>query len=402
MKTIKDINLSGKRVFIRVDFNVPLDDNQKITDDTRIRFAVPTLKYAIENKAKLIIASHLGRPKGKVVSKMSLAPVAKRLGEYLGKGVKMAPDCIGPDVKALIFSMSDGDIVLLENLRFHPQEENNDDAFGKELAQLCDIYVNDAFAVSHRANASVASITEYAPVSVAGLLLEKELEYFQKAMMNPERPLVAIVGGAKVSSKLAALENMIQRVDKLLIGGAMANTFLKSKGIDVGSSKIEENLVEVAASIVNKACEKGVKLYLPVDAVAADSFDSNAATKIVPVNEIPSGWMILDIGPATSLLFSEALKDARTIIWNGPLGAFEMDAFSSGTMSMVHCIANSQALTIVGGGDTDSAVHKAGEADKISFISTGGGAFLELLEGKTLPAVSALIIAGQKPDNKRA
>ncbi len=396
MKTIRDVDLSGKRVFIRVDFNVPLDDNQKITDDTRIRFVVPTLKYAIDNKAKLIIASHLGRPKGEVAPKYSLAPVLKSLGSYLGKEVKMAPDCIGPEVTALVSSMSDGDVLLLENLRFHPQEESNDDAFGKELAQLCDIYVNDAFAVSHRANASVAAITEHAPVSVAGFLLEKELEYFEKAMMNPERPLVAVIGGAKVSSKLAALENIIQRVDKLLIGGAMANTFLKSRGIDVGGSKIEENLVEVAALIMNKACEKGVKLYLPVDAVAADSFDPSAVTRIVPVNEIPSGWMVLDIGPATSLLFQEALNDARTIIWNGPLGAFEMDAFSRGTMSMVRDIANSQALTIVGGGDTDLAVHKAGEADKITFISTGGGAFLELLEGRTLPAVSALIKAGQK------
>ncbi|RPJ18261.1 MAG: phosphoglycerate kinase [Desulfobacteraceae bacterium] len=396
MKTIRDVDLSGKRVFIRVDFNVPLDDNQKITDDTRIRFVVPTLKYAIDNNAKLIIASHLGRPKGKVAPKYSLAPVLKSLGSYLGKEVKMAPDCIGPEVTALVSSMSDGDVLLLENLRFHPQEESNDDAFGKELAQLCDIYVNDAFAVSHRANASVAAITEHAPVSVAGFLLEKELEYFEKAMMNPERPLVAVIGGAKVSSKLAALENIIQRVDKLLIGGAMANTFLKSRGIDVGGSKIEENLVEVAALIMNKACERGVKLYLPVDAVAADSFDPSAVTRIVPVNEIPSGWMVLDIGPATSLLFQEALNDARTIIWNGPLGAFEMDAFSRGTMSMVRDIANSQALTIVGGGDTDLAVHKAGEADKITFISTGGGAFLELLEGRTLPAVSALIKAGQK------
>lgn len=396
MKTIRDVNLSGKRVLVRVDFNVPLDDNQKITDDTRIRFVVPTLKYAIEHKSKLIIASHLGRPKGKVAPKYSLAPVLKSLGSFLGKEVKMAPDCIGPEVTALVSSMSDGDVLLLENLRFHPEEENNDDAFGKELAQLCDVYVNDAFAVSHRANASVAAITEHAPVSVAGFLLQKELEYFQKAMMNPERPLVAVIGGAKVSTKLAALENIIQRVDKLLIGGAMANTFLKSRGIDVGGSKIEENLVEVAASIMNKAGEKGVKLYLPVDAVAADSFDPNAVTRIVPVNEIPSGWMVLDIGPETSLLFQEALNDARTIIWNGPLGAFEMEAFSRGTMSMVRDIANSQALTIVGGGDTDLAVHKAGEADKITFISTGGGAFLELLEGKTLPAVSALIKAGQK------
>lgn len=396
MKTIRDLDLSGKRVLIRVDFNVPLDDNQKITDDTRIRFVVPTLKYAIEHKSKLIIASHLGRPKGKIAPKYSLAPVLKSLGSYLGKEVKMAPDCIGPEVTALISSMSDGDVLLLENLRFHPQEENNDDAFGKELAQLCDVYVNDAFAVSHRANASVAAITEHAPVSVAGFLLQKELEYFQKAMMNPERPLVAVIGGAKVSTKLAALENIIQRVDKLLIGGAMANTFLKSGGIDVGGSKIEENLVEVAASIMNKAREKGVKLYLPVDAVTAETFDPGAVTRIVPINEIPSGWMALDIGPATSLLFQEALNDARTIIWNGPLGAFEMDAFSRGTMAMVHAIANSQALTIVGGGDTDLAVHKAGEADKITFISTGGGAFLELLEGRTLPAVAALIKAGQK------
>jgi phosphoglycerate kinase len=396
LKTIKDVNLSGKRVFVRVDFNVPLDEKRNVTDDTRIRFVIPTLKYVIDNNAKLIIASHLGRPKGKVDLKYSLAPVLNTLCSYLGKKVKMAPDCIGQEVESLVSSMSDGDILLLENLRFHPEEEKNDDKFGKELARLCDVYVNDAFAVSHRANASVSSITEHAPVSVAGFLLEKELEYFQKAMLRPERPLVAIVGGAKVSTKLAALENMIQIVDKMLIGGAMANTFLKSSGINVGTSKVEEDLIEVAASVMSKASEKGVKLYLPVDAVTADSFDANAATRIVPINEIPPGWMVLDIGPATSLLFSEALNDARTIIWNGPLGAFEMDAFSKGTLAMVHRVANSEALTIVGGGDTDLAIHKAGEADKISFISTGGGAFLELLEGKELPAVSALIKAGQK------
>lgn len=396
MKTIADVNLSGKRVFVRVDFNVPLDEKLNVTDDTRIRFVIPTLKYVIDSKAKLIIASHLGRPKGKVAPKYSLAPVLKPLESYLGREVKMAPDCIGPEVEVLVSSMIDGDVLLLENLRFHPEEENNDDAFGKKLAQLCNVYVNDAFAVSHRANASVASITEHAPVSLAGFLLKKELDYFQKAMMTPERPLVAIVGGAKVSTKLAALENMIQRVDKMLIGGAMANTFLKSTGVDVGGSKIEDDLVPVAASVINKASEKGVKLYLPVDAVAADSFNPDAVTKTVPVNEIPSGWMILDIGPATSMLFAEALKDAKTVIWNGPLGAFEMDAFSRGTMTMVSHVANSKALTIVGGGDTDLAVHKAGEADKISFISTGGGAFLELLEGKELPAVSALIKAGQK------
>jgi len=395
LKTIKDVNLSGKRVFIRVDFNVPLDEKHNITDDTRIRFVVPTLKYAIDNKAKLIIASHLGRPKGKVTPQFSLAPVLKCLGSYLGREVRMAPDCIGPEVTALVSSMSDGDVLLLENLRFHPEEEKNDNAFGKELAQLCDVYVNDAFAVSHRANASVASITEHAPVSVAGFLLQKELEYFKRAMTDPQRPLVAVIGGAKVSTKLAALENMIQRVDKIIIGGAMANTFLKSKGIDVGSSKIEEELVEVAATIIRKASEKGIRLYLPVDAVTADSFSPDAVTKIVPVAEIPKGWMVLDVGPATSLLFSEALYDAKTIVWNGPLGAFEMDAFSRGTMAMVNSLANSHALTIVGGGDTDTAVHKAGEADRITFISTGGGAFLELLEGKTLPAVAALMKAGE-------
>lgn len=396
MKTIKDVNVSGKRVFIRVDFNVPLDEKLNITDDTRISFVLPTLKYAIDNKAKLIIASHLGRPEGKVSPRFSLAPVAKRLGAYIGKEIKMASDCIGPDVNSLASSMSQGDVLLLENLRFHPEEEKNDDDFAKELARLCDVYVNDAFAVSHRANASVVAITEHAPVSVAGFLLQKEMEYFKKAMADPQRPLVAVVGGAKVSTKLAALENMIQRVDKLIIGGAMANTFLKSQGIDVGDSKVEENLLEVAASTMKKANERGVKLYLPVDGVAADSFSPDAVTKIVPVAEIPKGWMVLDIGPATSLLFSEALDDARTIIWNGPLGAFEMDAFSRGTMAMVNSLANSHAMTIVGGGDTDLAVHKAGEADRITFISTGGGAFLELLEGKTLPAVAALAKARQK------
>lgn len=398
MKTIKDINLSGKRVFIRVDFNVPLDENNNITDDTRISSVLPTLKYAIENKAKLIIASHLGRPKGKVAPQFSLAPVAKRLATYVvDKEIRMAPDCIGAEVNYLISSMSEGDVLLLENLRFHPEEEKNDDDFAKKLAMLCDVYVNDAFAVSHRANASVVAITEHVPVSVAGFLLQKELDYFNKAMANPQRPLVAVIGGSKVSTKLAALENLIQRVDKLIIGGAMANTFLKSQGIDVGNSKVEEDLLEVAASTMKKAYERGIKLYLPVDGVAADSFSADAVTKNVPVAEIPNGWMFLDIGPATSLLFSEALNDAKTIIWNGPLGAFEMDAFSRGTMAMVNSLANSYAMTIVGGGDTDMAVHKAGEADRMTFISTGGGAFLELLEGKALPAaVAALVKAQQK------
>jgi phosphoglycerate kinase len=393
MKTIKEISVSGKRVFIRVDFNVPLDEYQNITDDSRIRAVLPTLKYALDNRAKLIIASHLGRPKGKVVPEFSLSPVAKRLGRLLEKEVRIAPDCIGPDIKTMVSGMTEDDVLLLENLRFHPGEEKNDDEFAKELAAICDIYVNDAFAVSHRKNASVVAITKFVPISVAGFLLQKEIDYFKRAMAAPQRPLVAIVGGSKVSSKIGALENMLQHVDKFVIGGAMANTFLKSKGYGMGTSSIEEDLIDVARSVMQKAKEKGIKFYLPVDTVAASSFDSKAEVKIVPVQEIPSSWMALDIGPATSLLFSEVLYDAKTIVWNGPLGVFEMDAFSRGTIAMAHSVANSYALSIVGGGDTDAAIHKAGESDRITYISTGGGAFLYLLEGKTLPAIAALDVA---------
>ena len=390
MKRIQDISVADKRTFFRVDFNVPLDEYQNITDDTRIRAVLPTLKYALDRNAKLIIASHLGRPKGKAVPEMSLSPVAKRLGRFLEKDVQMATDCIGDDVKKLISGMNSGDVVLLENLRYHPQEQKNDDAFAKELASLCDVYVNDAFAVSHRVNASVAAITKHAPVSAAGFLLQKELDYFEQAMAEPQRPLVAIVGGAKVSGKLEALENMIQYVDKFIIGGAMANTFLKSMGYAMGASKVEDDLVEVAGIIMRKSAEKGIRLYLPADAVVASHFDPEAEIKKVPVQEIPQDWMVMDIGPATSLLYAEAIYDAKTIIWNGPMGVFEMDAFSRGTIAMVRNVADSYALTIVGGGDTDVAVHKAGESERITYISTGGGAFLTLLEGKTLPGVAAL------------
>jgi len=390
MKTIKDMDLSGKRVFFRVDFNVPLDEHQNITDDSRIRAVLPTLEYALDHNAKLIIASHMGRPKGKVVPVLSLSPVAKRLGRLLKKEVIIAKDCIGSEIKALVNKMKRGDVVLLENLRFHPEEQKNDDAFAKALAELCDVYINDAFAVSHRVNASVVAITKFAPVSGAGFLLQRELDYFKKAMADPQRPVVAIVGGAKVSSKIGALENMLRYVDKLIIGGAMANTFLKSIGYDLGKSKVEIDLIEVAVSVLRKAAESGIKLYLPVDAVVASHFDARAEIKIVPMQEIPQNWMALDIGPATSLLYSQVLYDAKTIIWNGPMGAFEMDAFSRGTFAMAHSVANSYALSIVGGGDTDVAVHKSGETDRITYISTGGGAFLALLEGKTLPAVAAL------------
>ena len=390
MKKIQDIDLSGQRVFIRVDVNVPFDQYQNITDDARIRAVLPTLNYALDHGAKLIIASHKARPEGKVVPIHSLAPVAKRLGRLLKKEIKMASDCIGPEVNELISNMEIGDVILLENLRFHIEEQKNDEAFAKELAALCDVYINNAFAVSHRINASVEAIVKYVKLSGAGFLLQKELDYFEKAMDDPMRPLVAIVGGAKVSSKLGAIENMLHHVDKLIIGGAMANTFLTSMGFDLGKSKIESELVEVAGSVIKMAKKKGIKLYTPVDAVIAQEMDSKASTKIAPVQEIPDDWMALDIGPATSLLFSEVLYDSKTIIWNGPMGIFEIDAFSRGTSAMVSAVANSYALSIIGGGDTDVAVHRAGESERISYISTGGGAFLALLEGKTLPAVAAL------------
>jgi phosphoglycerate kinase len=390
MRTIKDVPISGKKVIIRVDFNVPLDEYREITDDSRIKAVLPTIDYALRQNSKLIIASHLGRPKGKIRPEFSLLPAAERLSILLKRDVRLASDCIGPEVSTLVSEMKTGDIVLLENLRFHSDEEKNADAFAKKLAAMCDVYVNDAFAVSHRANASVEAITKYARQSVAGLLLKGELDYFDKAITNPQRPLAAIVGGSKVSSKLNALENMIQRVDKLIIGGAMANTFLKSNGCPVGKSKVEDDLLEAAETILRKSKEKGVLVYLPVDVVAASAFDPEAETRTVPVQEIPSDWMALDIGPASSLLFSESLADAKTIVWNGPMGVFEMDAFSAGTLAMAKSVADSNALTIAGGGDTDAALHNSGKIDKISYISTGGGAFLALLEGKTLPAVAAL------------
>jgi len=390
MRSIKELDISGKKVLVRVDFNVPMDKHQNITDDTRIRSVLSTLHYVLDNNGTLIIMSHMGRPKGKIVPKLSLAPVAKRLGRLLQQNVKMATDCIGPDVKKMVSEMKTGDILLLENLRFYPGEQANDDELARELASLCDIYINNAFAVSHREHASVAAITKFAPQSAAGFLLIKELDYFHSAMDNPRRPLVAIVGGAKVSSKLGALKNMLGRVNKFIIGGAMANTFLKSQGFNLGKSMVEEDLVEEAGAIMKRAISEGIKFYLPVDAVVASQIDPDAESKIVPIQEIPVDWMALDIGPASSRLFAEVLHDAKTIVWNGPMGIFEMDAFSRGTVSMVHSVANSYALTIVGGGDTDVAVHSTGQSDRFSYISTGGGAFLYLMEGKTLPGVAAL------------
>ena len=373
MKNISDLVVKGKTVLIRVDFNVPLDEQGNITDDIRIRGVLPTINYALDEHAKVIIISHLGRPDGQRQEKYSLAPVAKRLSRLLEKEVKLAPDCIGPEVEAMVGQMAFGDVLLLENLRFHEEEKKNDPEFCRQLAKLADVYINDAFAVAHRAHASVVGVVEFFQECAAGFLLQKEMDYFHRSVSNPSRPLVAIVGGAKVSSKLGALRNMIDRVDKMIIGGAMANTFLKAQGYEVGTSRVEDDLLETANELVAKALKQGVKLYLPVDCIVADRFDSKAANKITTAQEVPKSWMILDIGPASTLLFGEALEDAGTIIWNGPMGAFEMDAFSRGTMAMVQKLAASQALTIVGGGDTDVAVHRAGESNNISYISTGGG-----------------------------
>ena len=390
MKKIKDLDIKEKKVLIRVDFNVPMDDQGNITDDIRIRGVLPTLNHALDERARIIICSHLGRPKGERNEKFSLAPVAKRLSRLLSKDIKLAPDCTGPEVEAMVDAMQPGDVLLLENLRFHAAEQENDPDFAAQLAKLAEVFINDAFAVAHRAHASVVGVIEHFDKCGAGFLLQKEMDYFNRSVSDPMRPLVAIVGGAKVSSKLGALRNMMDRVEKMIIGGAMANTFLKAMGYEVGQSIVENDLLETANELRAKARAKGVKLYLPVDCIVADQFDARAETKRTTVQEVPKNWMILDIGPATTMLFSEALEDARTIIWNGPMGAFEMDAFSRGTMAMVQRVASSHALTIVGGGDTDVAVHRAGESSNISYISTGGGAFLMLMEGKVLPGVEAL------------
>ncbi len=389
-KTIEKVDLKGKRVFIRADFNVPLDENGNITDDGRIRSTLPTINYALDAGAKVVLASHLGRPKGKPNPKYSLAPVALRLNRLLNKEVKFAKDCIGPDVEHLVQGMRPGDVLLLENLRFHAEEEKNDEGFSKALAKFTDVYVNDAFGTAHRAHASTYGITKFVKESVAGFLMKKEIEYLQKTVANPVRPFVAILGGAKVSGKIGVIENLQNKVDKIIVGGAMAFTFIKAQGQEVGNSLVEPDMLEMAERLRKSAREKGVKFYLPVDFVVAENANDGAETKIVTSQEIPKGWIGLDIGPATVRLFSEAIQDAKTIIWNGPMGLFEKDAYSRGTFAIARSVADAYATTIVGGGDTDVAVHKAGVSDSITFISTGGGASLELLEGKELPGLAAL------------
>ncbi len=389
-KTIEKVDLKSKRVFIRADFNVPLDENGNITDDTRIRSTLPTINYALDAGAKVILASHLGRPKGKPSPKYSLAPVATRLSRLLNKEVQFAKDCVGPDVEHQVAGMRPGDVLLLENLRFHAEEEKNDESFSKALAAFTDVYVNDAFGTAHRAHASTYGITKHVKASVAGFLMKKEITYLQKTVANPVRPFVAILGGAKVSGKIGVIENLKNKCDKIIVGGAMAFTFIKARGQEVGASLVEAEMVETAQKIRRSLRESNVKFYLPVDFVVAENMNDSAATKIVTSQEIPQGWMGLDIGPATVRLFSEALQDAKTIIWNGPMGMFEKDAYSRGTFAIARAVADSYATTIVGGGDTDVAVHNAGVSDSMTFISTGGGASLELLEGKELPGLAAL------------
>ncbi len=388
-KTIKDIDIKGKRVLMRVDFNVPLDDKLNIADDIRIRAALPTIQYAIEKGAKVILASHLGRPDGKVVEAMRLAPVAKRLSELLGKKVSKTDDCIGEEVKKAVAGMKPGDCLLLENLRFHPEEEKNVPAFAMALASLGDLFVNDAFGTAHRAHASTEGVTKYLP-SAAGFLLEKEMAYLGNAVDNPKRPFVAILGGAKVKDKIKVIDHLLDKVDALLVGGGMAYTFLKVKGKSVGSSRLDKDGFETAALALDKAAKKNIPFLLPIDHVVADKFDALANTRLVG-EDIPDGWMGLDIGPKTIKLFEERLKGAKTVVWNGPLGVFEMEKFAKGTEAIGKFLGLLKgATTIIGGGDTAAAMAKFKLEDKMTHISTGGGASLEYLEGRGLPGIDAL------------
>jgi phosphoglycerate kinase len=395
LKTLKDLDIDGKRVFIRCDFNVPKDEFGNITDDRRIRSALQTIRYCIDRDCKIILASHYERPEpGKYEEKFSLVPVAKRLHSLLKikRDIFMAEDVVGPDAQAKAVALGAGDVLLLENLRYEAGETANDEGFAKQLADFADIYINDAFGACHRKHASIYAITKFfdAEHKAAGFLMAKEINFFSKVLEKPVRPFVAVVGGSKVSGKLQALTNLITKVDKVIIGGGMAFTFLKAHGHEVGNSLVEDDLLEEANNIVKKAKALGVKFYLPVDVVAAAEFSENTTVKFLPVQEIPEDWMGLDIGPASSRLFREALNDAQTIMWNGPMGVYEMDRYSKGSMAMSNNIAQTHATTIVGGGDTADVVQRAGDADEMTFISTGGGASLKLIEGDTLPGIEAL------------
>ncbi len=388
-KTIRDVSFKGKRVFIRVDYNVPMDKAGKITDDTRIRATLPTLKYLLDQGASLVLAAHLGRPKGGPAPEFSLAPVAAHLASLLGRTVNFAADCIGPVAESAAKALKSGEVLLLENLRFHAEEEKNDPVFAQSLANLADIAVNDAFGVSHRAHASVEGITKFLP-TVAGFLMEKELDFLGRAVSDPERPYAAIIGGAKVSDKIGVIANLLAKVNVLLIGGGMANTFFAAQGYAIGKSLIEPDKVNLAKNLIAQAKNSGVKLLLPSDVVVADKFSADAAWHVTAVDAIGPEEMALDIGPATRVAFASALAGAKTIVWNGPMGVFEIDAFAKGTEAVARAVANSSAISIVGGGDSVAALEKVGLANSITHISTGGGASLEFLEGKVLPGVAAL------------
>jgi phosphoglycerate kinase len=385
-KTVRDVEVEGKRVLVRVDFNVPLAES-RVADDTRIRAALPTINYLLEHGAKVILMSHLGRPKGKVVDELRLNPVAERLSGLLDRPVRKLDDCVGPEVETAVAEMQPGDVILLENTRFHPEEKSNDLAFARKLASLADIFVNDAFGAAHRAHASVVGVAEYLP-SVAGFLMEKEIAFLGQALTAPAHPFVAILGGAKISSKIGVIDNLLAKVDALLIGGGMANTFLKAQGREVGQSLVEDDSLDVAGETLERA---GEKLVLPVDVVVADRFDADADSKVVSVDQVPDDWRILDIGRRTVELFKQKLAGAKTVVWNGPLGVFEFPKFATGTEAIAQFLADLEATTIIGGGDVVAAVRQAGVADRIAHISTGGGASLEFLEGKELPGVAALL-----------
>ena len=391
-KTIKDIDVKGKKVFVRVDFNVPMDENQNITNDTRIRATLPTINYLLDNGAAVILACHVGRPTEAREAKFSTKPIVARLAELLGKEVKWAPDCVGPEAEKAASSLKAGEVLLLENLRYHKEEKKNDPAFAKQLASLADVAVDDAFGVSHRAHASNAGITQYLE-TVAGFLMEKEIQFIGHTLEAPQRPFVAIIGGAKVSDKIGVISNMIDKVDTIIIGGGMAHTFDAAKGLPVGNSLCEKDKFELALELLKKAETKGVKVVLPADVVVADKFAADANNKVVDVDKVEDGWEALDSGPKTSALYTEALQGAKTVIWNGPMGVFEFEAFAKGTEAVAKAVAKATeegAVSIVGGGDSIAALKKTGLSDKISHISTGGGATLEFLEGKTLPGIASI------------
>jgi len=388
--TVQDLSLKGKKVFCRVDFNVPLDDSRHITDDTRIVAALPTIRYILDQGGRLILASHLGRPKGQANPKYSLAPVAPYLADLLGRKVTMAPDCIGPEVEKLVAAMQDGDVLLLENVRFYAGEEKNDGEFARQLAVLGDVYVNDAFGTAHRAHASTEGVARILTPAAAGFLMEKELRYLGQALADPKRPFVAVLGGAKVSDKITVIENLLGKVDTLVIGGGMAYTFLKSQGSTIGKSLVEEDRLELAKDLMTKAKAKGVRMLLPCDHILASEFKADAEATVSEGVDIPADKMALDIGPKSIAAYTAALKDSATVVWNGPMGVFEFDAFAAGTMAIAKTLAESDALSIIGGGDSVAAVNKSGLEDRMTHISTGGGASLEFLEGRELPGVTAL------------